>query len=60
MLTLLSPAQSLDFSPAPAGLRTTEPRFGEEIGLLDFAEEGHGFRRDLSTEERLVFTRAQP
>lgn len=34
MLTLLSPAKSLDFSPAPAGLRTTEPRFGEDIELL--------------------------
>lgn len=34
MLTLLSPAKSLDFSPAPAGLKTTQPRFEEDIEVL--------------------------
>jgi cytoplasmic iron level regulating protein YaaA (DUF328/UPF0246 family) len=34
MLTLLSPAKTLDFSPAPDGLATTEPRFGRDIQVL--------------------------
>ncbi len=34
MLTLLSPAKSLDFSPAPRGLPTTEPRFEHDIEVL--------------------------
>ncbi len=34
MLTLLSPAKSLDFSPVPDGLATTEPRFGADIEVL--------------------------
>lgn len=34
MLTLLSPAKSMDFSPIPEGLATTEPRFEKEIEVL--------------------------
>ncbi len=34
MLTLLSPAKSLDFSPVPDGLATTEPRFEADIEVL--------------------------
>ena len=34
MLTLLSPAKSLDFSPAPEDLMTTEPRFELDTRLL--------------------------
>lgn len=34
MLTLLSPAKTLDFSPTPEGLATTSPRFGSDIELL--------------------------
>ena len=34
MLTLLSPAKSLDFSPAPDGLRTTAPRFADDTAVL--------------------------
>lgn len=34
MLTLLSPAKTLDFSPTPDGLATTEPRFGRDIAAL--------------------------
>ncbi len=34
MLTLLSPAKTLDFSPAPKGLPTTQPRFEKDIAVL--------------------------
>jgi cytoplasmic iron level regulating protein YaaA (DUF328/UPF0246 family) len=34
MLTLLSPAKTLDFSPAPEDLRITDPRFQLDTGLL--------------------------
>jgi len=34
VLTLLSPAKSLDFSPAPKGLPATEPRFARDIEVL--------------------------
>jgi uncharacterized protein len=34
MLTLLSPAKSLEFSPVPAGLPLTEPRFTADIETL--------------------------
>ena len=34
MLTLLSPAKTLDFSAAPKGLPTTEPRFEKDIAVL--------------------------
>ena len=34
MLTLLSPAKTLDFSAAPAGLPATEPRFEKDIAVL--------------------------
>lgn len=34
MLTLLSPAKTLDFSPAPESLATTSPRFESDIEVL--------------------------
>jgi len=34
VLTLLSPAKSLDFSPAPQGLETTAPRFADDTAVL--------------------------
>ena len=34
MLTLLSPAKTLDFSAAPEGLPVTEPRFEKDIAVL--------------------------
>jgi len=34
MLTLLSPAKTLDLSPAPPGLPTTRPQFKRDIALL--------------------------
>ncbi len=34
MLTLLSPAKTLDFESAAEGLPTTEPRFEEDIEIL--------------------------
>ena len=34
MLTLLSPAKTLDFSAAPKGLPATKPQFGKDIGVL--------------------------
>ena len=34
MLTLLSPAKTLDFSAAPDGLPVTEPRFEKDIAVL--------------------------
>ena len=34
MLTLLSPAKTLDFSAAPPGLPTTQPRFAEDVEVL--------------------------
>lgn len=34
MLTFLSPAKTLDFSAAPAGLAATQPRFEQEIAVL--------------------------
>ncbi len=34
MLTLLSPAKTLDFSPAPKGLATTQPHFEKDIEVL--------------------------
>ena len=34
MLTLLSPAKTLDFSPAADGLPTTEPRFPRDTAIL--------------------------
>ncbi len=34
MLTLLSPAKSLDFEPPRKGIPTTEPRFGHDIEML--------------------------
>ena len=34
MLTLLSPAKSLDFSPAPEGLRTTAPPLADDTAVL--------------------------
>jgi len=33
-------------------------RIDEPEGLKDFADEGYGYRPDLSTDDRLVFTRA--
>ncbi len=35
-------------------------RIEEVEGLKDFADEGYGYRPDLSTDARLVFTRAKP
>ncbi len=35
-------------------------RIDEPAGLEDFAEQGYGFRPDLSAEDRLVFTREKP
>ena len=34
MLTLLSPAKTLDFSAAPRDLPATEPQFGKDIAVL--------------------------
>jgi cytoplasmic iron level regulating protein YaaA (DUF328/UPF0246 family) len=34
MLTLLSPAKTLELSPTPKGLRPTQPRFKRDIALL--------------------------
>ncbi len=34
MLTLLSPAKTLDFSPAPDGLAVTQPQFKDDIAVL--------------------------
>ncbi len=34
MLTLLSPAKTLDFSPAPEGLPATQPQFEKDIAVL--------------------------
>ena len=34
MLTLLSPAKTLDFSATPKGLAATRPQFGEDIAVL--------------------------
>ncbi|MFQ5528186.1 MAG: peroxide stress protein YaaA [Thermoanaerobaculia bacterium] len=34
MLTLLSPAKTMDFSAAPEGLRATRPQFEEDIEIL--------------------------
>ena len=34
MLTLLSPAKTMDFSPAPEGLTVTQPQFTEDISVL--------------------------
>ena len=34
MLTLLSPAKSLDFSAPPSGLRVTQPQLDEDIATL--------------------------
>ena len=34
MLTLLSPAKTLDFSPMPEGLATTAPRFENDVEVL--------------------------
>ena len=34
MLTLLSPAKTLDFSAAPEGLPATRPQLEEDIALL--------------------------
>jgi cytoplasmic iron level regulating protein YaaA (DUF328/UPF0246 family) len=34
MLTLLSPAKTLDLSPAPKGLRASQPRFKRDIAIL--------------------------
>ena len=34
MLTLLSPAKTLDFSPVPEGLATTNPRFESDVEVL--------------------------
>ena len=34
MLVLLSPAKTLDFSPAPEGLATTRPRFEKDVAVL--------------------------
>ena len=34
MLTLLSPAKTLDLSPAPKGLRATQPRFKTDTAIL--------------------------
>jgi cytoplasmic iron level regulating protein YaaA (DUF328/UPF0246 family) len=34
MLMVISPAKSLDFSPPPEGLASTEPRFGQDTAAL--------------------------
>lgn len=34
VLTLLSPAKTMDFSPPPEGLPATKPRFGKDIAVL--------------------------
>jgi cytoplasmic iron level regulating protein YaaA (DUF328/UPF0246 family) len=34
MLTLLSPAKTLDLSPAPKGLKSTQPRFKGDVAVL--------------------------
>ena len=56
--------KTIGFSAKKArGLMTrylVRQRIDDPEGLKDFAEEGYGFRPELSTDERLVFTRPQP
>jgi len=56
--------KTIGFSAKKArGLMTRfviDQRIDRPEGLKDFAEEGYGFRSDLSSDDRLGFTRAKP